>query len=134
MKPLKAQRSIVVALLLSSMPVAHAATVISGDLFYTTFQTQGGPPGPNVYKTHFVYDSAPSLTLSLDCNVAVLDGADGMIFDPSDPSGKTLIVGEQTANRIASIALAANPCSGSTVTTVKADGTAAAGPANFRAA
>jgi hypothetical protein len=135
MKPLKEQRSIPVAvgLLLSLLPAAHAATVLTGDLFYSTFQTQGGPAGPNIYKVHFVYDNAPSLTLSSDCNVAALPGADGLIFDPNDSSGKTILVGEQSANLVASIALGANPCSGSVATPVKADGTAPSGKGNGQA-
>src|SRR5436190_4025187 len=104
-------------LLLGLVPAAHAATVLSGDLFYTTFQTQSGPAGPNVYKVHFVYDSAPSLTLSADCLVASLSGADGLIFDPNDATSKTLLVGEQSANLVASLAIGgANPCPASGVT------------------
>src|ERR1700686_996661 len=99
----KVQRSISIALgllfsLVSSVPAAHAATILSGNLFYTTFQTQGGPAGPNVYKVTFVYDSTPALTLSADCLVASLTGADGLILDPNDPTHRTLIVGEQKAN------------------------------------
>src|SRR5713226_6610674 len=103
----KAQRSIPIALgllsivSLSLVPAAHAATILSGNLFYTTYQTQGGPAGPNVYKIAFVYDSAPALTLSADCLVASLMGADGVLFDPNDSTNKTLIVGEQKANRVA---------------------------------
>src|SRR5947207_15287853 len=98
-------------LLLGLASAAHAATLFEGDLFYTTFQTQSGPAGPNVYKVHFVYDSAPSLTLSADCLVASLSGADGLIFDPNDATSKTLLVGEQSANLVASLAIgAANPC------------------------
>src|SRR6266853_5100610 len=90
---------IALGLLFSLVPAAHAATILSGNLFYTTYQTQGGPAGPNVYKIAFVYDSAPALTLSADCLVASLMGADGVIFDPNDSTHKTLVVGEQKANQ-----------------------------------
>ncbi len=127
--------TVTLGLLLGLAPAAHAAPPIiksSGDLFYTTFQTQGGPAGPNVYKLHFVYDNTPALTLSPDCLVASLNGADGLIFDPNDTTGKTLIVGEQKANLVASLAVA-NPCPASGVTTVRADGTAATGIGNGQA-
>jgi hypothetical protein len=127
----RAQRSIplALALLLTLVPAAHAATIIAGNLFYTTYQTQGGPAGPNVYKIAFVYDSTPALTLSAECLVASLMGADGLMFDPNDSTGKTLVVGEQKANLVASLALGANPCSAIGVTERKADGTAATGQA-----
>jgi hypothetical protein len=132
----RAQRSIPIALglllsivSLSLVPAAHAATIISGNLYYTTFQTQGGPAGPNVYKIAFVYDGTPALTLSSDCLITSLMGADGLIFDPNDSTHKTLIVGEQKANLVASLALGANSCPAIGVTERKADGTAATGQA-----
>src|SRR5216683_3706938 len=131
----KAQRSIPIALgllsivSLSVVPAAHAATILSGNLYYTTYQTQGGPAGPNVFKTAFVYDSTPALTLSSDCLVASLMGADGLMFDPNDSTHKTLLVGEQKANLIASLALGANPCPAIGVTERKADGAASTGQA-----
>jgi hypothetical protein len=136
----RAHRSIPIALglllstvLSSFVPAAHAATIISGNLYYTTFQAQGGPAGPNVYKTAFVYDSTPALTFSADCLVASLMGADGLILDPNDSTYKTLIVGEQKANLVASIAvgpnLGSNSCPAIGVTERKADGTVATGQA-----
>src|SRR5260221_5641800 len=104
--------------LLGLASAAHAATLFEGDLFYTTFQTQSGPAGPNVYKVHFLYDSTPTIALSADCLVASLTGADGLIFDPNDATNKTLIVGEQGANLVAAVAvgpLNVTPCPASGV-------------------
>jgi len=120
---------IALGLILTLVPAAHAATILSGNLFYTTYQTQGGPAGPNVYKMAFVYDSAPALTLSADCLVASLMGADGVLFDPNDSTHKTIIVGEQKSNRVASLALGTSSCAAIGVTERNADGTAATGQA-----
>lgn len=122
--------TITLGLLLGLASAAQAATLFEGDLFYTTFQTQGGPAGPNVYKVHFLYDSTPAVTLSADCLVASLTGADGLIFDPNDAARKTLLAGEQNANLVASVAvgpLNVNPCPASGIVERKADGTALSG-------
>ncbi len=120
-------------LLLGLASVAHATTLFEGDLFYTTFNAQSQGPAPNVYKVHFLYDSTPAITLSADCLVTSLTGADGLIFDPNDTTNKTLIVGEQSANAVASIVVGANPCSTSATTTRKADGSAGSGAFNGQA-
>jgi hypothetical protein len=115
---------------------AHAATtIIAGDLFYTTFQTQSAGPGPNVYRTSFVYDNTPSISYSGDCLVASLAGADGLIFDPNDSTNHTLVVGEQNSNRVASLAVANSPnaCPASGTTERKADASAAQAPGTGQA-
>src|SRR5437867_3932961 len=101
MKSTKLIACSLMAVLGAFAPAANAATPISGELYYTTFQTQSNGPGPNVYCIHFSSDGIAVLTLSDDHLVASLHGADGLIFDPNDASGKTLIVGEQNANRVA---------------------------------
>lgn len=117
---------VTVGLLLGLASAANAGTLLEGDLFYTTFQTQSGPAGPNVYKVHFLYDSTPAITLSADCLVASLSGADGLIFDPNDATNKTLLVGEQNANLVASVVVGANPCPSIGITERRADGATAA--------
>src|SRR6185437_4104119 len=78
-------------------PPAHATTLLAGDLFFTTFQTQGlGPTTPNLFKVSFVYDSVTGLSLGSNTPLASLKGADGLLFDPNDTTGKTLRVGEQS--------------------------------------
>jgi len=88
-------------------PPAHATTLLAGDLFFTTFQTQGlGPTTPNLFKVSFVYDSVTGLSLGSNTPLASLKGADGLLFDPNDTTGKTLLVGEQStaANAVGSVA------------------------------
>jgi len=122
---------VTLALLLGVTPVAPAATIISGELFFTTFQNQGGkiPPPPlttNLWKVSFVYDSVAGLCLgsaTLPCPaapppttaIATLTGADGLIFDPAD--GTKLVIGEQSANLVARIGV-----NGAGLVEVKADG------------
>jgi len=109
----------VLAILLGLSTAASAATIISGDLFITTYQNQGGstPGDPNVWKVSFIYDSAAKLCLSaktLPCPsvnpvitpVKALRGADGLIFDPNDSS--KLLIGEQYAGLAASIGVDGN--------------------------
>ena len=107
---------------------AHAATIISGDLFFTTFQNQSGTATPlstDVWKVSFVYDSAPTLTLAAPVAVKLLTGADGLIFDPNDATLKTLLVGEQNSNQVGQISTA-----GVTIAEKKAD---AANPQGYPA-
>src|SRR5579863_10351895 len=90
-------------------PCAHATTLLSGDLFFTTFQTQGlGPSTPNLFKVSFVYDSVTGLSLGSNTALASLKGADGLIFDPNDVTGQTLLVGEQStaANAVGAVSTA----------------------------
>src|SRR6266853_3369414 len=108
---------VTLALLLGVAQVAPAATIISGELFFTTFQNQGGsgsppPPTTNLWKVSFVYDSVTGLCLgstTLPCPaapppttaIATLTGADGLVFDPTDAT--KLVIGEQSANLVARI-------------------------------
>ena len=105
---------------------AHATPILTGDLFFTTFQDQSGnpsiPQSTNVWKVSFVYDSAPSLTLSAPVIVKQLTGADGLIFDPNDATNQTLIIGEQNSNKIAQMGTSGLP-----LLEAKADGSAAIG-------
>src|SRR6185312_3710197 len=81
--------------------------LLAGNLFFTTFQTQGlGPTTPNLFKVSFVYDSVTGLSLGSNTPLASLKGADGLLFDPNDTTGKTLLVGEQStaANAVGSVA------------------------------
>ena len=118
------------ALLLGVAPVAPAATIISGELFFTTFQNQGGKAPPpltaNLWKVAFVYDSVAGLCLgstTLPCPagppattaIATLTGADGLVFDPTDAT--KLVIGEQSANLVARIGV-----NGAGLVEVKADG------------
>ena len=104
-----------VTCLCAGWTVAHAATIISGNLFFTTFQNQSGtvlPLTPNVFKVAFIYDSVAGLCVgssTLPCPagnpattpIATLTGADGLIFDPNDATLSTLLIGEQNSNRVA---------------------------------
>jgi len=103
--------------LATGLMVGRAATIISGNLFFTTFQNQSGtvlPLTPDLWKVAFVYDSLAGLCLgssTLPCPagdptitpIATLKGADGLIFDPNDTTFSTLLVGEQDTNRVAQI-------------------------------
>jgi hypothetical protein len=136
---LRSISGILVLLLGALIPATHATTIISGNLYFTTFQNQGGHNTlltPNVWKVAFVYDSVAGLCLGTSgpittptcpaagdpaiTSIATLKGADGLIFDPNDTTFKTILVGEQNANLVARIT------DGSTVTVVEkeADGAA----------
>jgi hypothetical protein len=96
---------VTLALLLAVATVAPAATIISGELFFTTFQNQGGkvPPPPlttNLWKVSFVYD-------------------------PAD--GTKLLIGEQSANLVARIGV-----NGAGLVEVKADGADSSFEPNYR--
>ncbi len=99
------------------VPVLQATTILSGTLYFTTFQNQDAGGSPNVWKIPFVYDSVAGLCLgasgpvttstcpagSSPTAIATLSGADGLLFDPSDPTNQTLLVGEQSANKVAQL-------------------------------
>src|SRR5579864_7704388 len=113
---------------------AHATTIISGDLFFTTFQNQSGtnlPLTTDVWKVSFIYDSVAGLCLGtkvLPCGaltttpIKTLTGADGIEFDPNDATNSTLLIGEQNTNRVARLST-----DGTTLTEMKADGANAFG-------
>ncbi len=93
-----------------------AATITSGDLFFTTYQNNGGlgisggpAKGTNYWSVHFTYSTGTPNTLVLGPNVplANLTGADGIIFDPNDSTH--LLIGEQGANLVASVGTTAGP-------------------------
>jgi|GEM_PF-1995186 len=126
--------TVTLGLLLGLAPAAHAATTLfEGDLFYTTFNAQSKGPADNVYKVHFVYDSTHAVTLSSNCLITGLTGADDLIFDPNDATNKTLIIGEQSANLVASISLASPPCPTANLIEKLADASAGRGAYNGQA-
>lgn len=128
---LRRQQSILIRLVFllgALVPVLHATTILSGTLYFTTFQDQGAglacnpatatsPGCPNVWKVPFVYDSVAGLCLgtsspittstcpteSSPTPIKTLRGADGIVFDPNDPTNQTLLVGEQSANKVAKL-------------------------------
>src|SRR5579862_2843597 len=112
------------ALLVALVPAAKAANPLTGDLFFTTFNTQSNGPGPNLYSVHFTYNGSSSLVLNTPCLVSNLIGADGLIFDPNDTTFKTLIVGEQNSNRVAAVGVSGTPpCTQSSLFETSADNT-----------
>jgi hypothetical protein len=126
---------ILVLLLGAIAPAAHAATITSGLLYFTTFQNQGGTGGgaltTNVWSVPFVYDSVAGLCLGttgpvttcpaadpIPTAIKTLSGADGLVFDPNDAALKTLLIGEQSSNKVAQLST-----DGSTLLEQLADGT-----------
>src|SRR5579872_784631 len=93
--------TVTLGLLPGLAPAAHAATITFGDLYFTTYQNQSGngPNTTNVWKVHFVYDSVTGLSLLANTAIKTLQGADGIIFDPNDPT--KLLIGEQNSNKVA---------------------------------
>lgn len=126
----------------AGLTASHAATIISGELFFTTFQNQSGkviPLTTNVWKVPFVYDSVAGLCIgstTLPCPagdpvstaIVTLTGADGLIFDPNDATNSTLLIGEQNTNKVARI-----KTDGTGLVEVLADGTKVAGFGNGQA-
>jgi len=95
-------------MLVGLLAPANATTIISGDLFFTTFQNgvtkSNSLPAPtNVWKVSFVYDSVTGLSLGAVSPIVGLLGADGLMFDPNDPTHKTILIGEQEANLVAQL-------------------------------
>jgi hypothetical protein len=126
---------IFVLLLGAIAPAAHAATIVSGLLYFSTFQNQGGTDGgtltANVWSIPFVYDSAAGLCLGttgpvttcpggdpVPTAIKTLSGADGLVFDPNDATLKTLLIGEQGSNKVAQVST-----DGATLLEQLADGT-----------
>jgi hypothetical protein len=132
------QKSIAGSLVLlfgALVPAAHATTILPGVLYFTTFQNQGGLGGgaltTNVWSIPFVYDSSAGLCLGttgpvttcpagdpVPTAIKTLSGADGLVFDPNDATFKTLLIGEQSSNKVAQLST-----DGSTLTEQLADGT-----------
>ena len=122
---------VALALCLGVTSLAPAATIL-GNLYFTTFQNQGSGGTTNVWSVAFIYDdTVPILCLGSTTLVAgtpptcpggsppalaTLLGADGLIFDPNNPN--KLLVGEQTANKVASVGTTGLP-----ISEVLADGT-----------
>jgi hypothetical protein len=125
----------ILALLLGAfVPAAHATTILPGVLYFSTFQNQGGSGGTlttNVWSIPFVYDSTAGLCLGtsgpvttcpagdpVPTAIKTLSGADGLVFDPNDAAFKTLLIGEQSSNKVAQLS-----ADGSALTEQLADGT-----------
>src|SRR5579864_481 len=103
----------------------HAATLASGNLFFTTFQNQGGtvlPLTTNVWQVGFIYDSVTGISYSAVHPLQTLSGADGIIFNPNNGD---LLIGEQVANKVGQI-----PTTGVPVAEVAAS-SGGAGPQAF---
>ncbi len=109
------------ALGLCLLQATGTAQVLSGTLYFTTFQNQSGTVqalSPNVWKASYVYDSVAKVfcvgSSTLPCpagdpvitNIAQLQGADGIILDPNDATNQTLLVGEQNTNQVAQLTTA----------------------------
>ena len=131
----KSVAGILVLLVGALVPAAHAATILPGVLFFSTFQNQGGlgggPLTTNVWSIPFVYDSVAGLCLGatgpvttcpagdpVPTAIRTLTGADGLVFDPNDATLKTLLIGEQGSNKVAQLST-----DGATLIEQPADGT-----------
>jgi hypothetical protein len=85
------------------MAMGQAATLTSGNLFFTTFQNQGGtvlPLTTNVWQVSFIYDSVTGISYGAIHPLQTLSGADGIVFNPNNLN---LLIGEQIANKIGQI-------------------------------
>ncbi|HEX3619041.1 MAG TPA: hypothetical protein VHU16_01575, partial [Candidatus Udaeobacter sp.] len=79
---------------------AYAAPTIApatGPLFYTTYCNPGGV---RVWSIQFDYDGGTNITYTNKTGLAQTPGADGIIFDTSDPQpNRYLLIGGQ-ANQV----------------------------------
>ena len=81
----------------------HATTLASGNLFFTTYQNQGGtvlPLTTNIWQVAFIYDSVTGISYSSIHPLQTLTGADGIVFNPNNGN---LLIGEQEANKVGQI-------------------------------